>query len=301
MDALNPTSWLASDAVRRLIELALTEDGVDRDITTKSTVPPEIHGVAHLVAKAAGVVAGLPLLADQSPLRAAFPAVRCEFFVSDGAQVAPRDRLATLRGPAHELLALERTALNFLQRMSGIATETSRYVDACRGTKARVQETRKTCPGHRILDKYAVQVGGGLTHRLGLHDQVLIKENHLIFAGEQRSPDAVRRAVLRARAAVPPGTVIEVEVETLDQLDAALDVAPDIVLLDNMSTGEHAEAVRRRNARGSATLLEVSGGVTLATAAEIARTGVDRMSVGALTHSVRALDLSFDLFPDPAA
>ncbi len=301
MEKLDPEGWLTSTPVTQLIRLALEEDGVARDITTMSVVGAGPRGVGHLVAKASGTVAGLPLLLAHGPLLAAFPSVRSTLLVADGDRVEPRTRLATLRGSACELLALERTALNFIQRMSGIATETARYVDAVGGAKARIQETRKTCPGHRTLDKYAVCVGGGLTHRLGLHDQVLIKENHLIFAGEERNADAVRRAVAKARAGTPPGTIIEVEVETLEQLDAALDVTPDIILLDNMSTPQHAEAVRRRNAASSPSLLEVSGGVTLATVGDIARTGVDRISVGALTHSVRALDISLDLYPDPAA
>lgn len=281
-----------------LVRLALEEDAVHDDVTTKTVVPAAVRGVGKLVAKADGVVAGLPMLRPESPLMRAFPTLSARILAADGARVRKGDVLAVLTGSGRELLSAERTVLNFLQRMSGVATATAAYVAAVDGTVARIQETRKTCPGWRDLDKYAVRIAGGLNHRIDLSTQVLIKENHLIFAGVERSPDAVRRAVAAARAALPPGMQLEVEVETLEQLEAALDASADIVLLDNMDPARHAEAVRRRNTRGSAALLEASGGITLDTVRATALAGVDRISIGALTHSVKALDLSFDLYPE---
>jgi nicotinate-nucleotide pyrophosphorylase (carboxylating) len=290
-------AWVAAPAFADLVRLALAEDGVDRDVTSLTVVPENAAGTGTVIAKAPGRIAGLPILAPESPLMRAFPAVRAEFLSDDGAEVAAGDRVLTVRGPGRDLLALERTTLNFLERLSGIATETARYVALCDGTRARVMETRKTCPGFRALDKYAVTMGGGFTHRLGLHDQILIKENHLLFCGAPRSPDSVRNAIARARAGRPAGMAIEIEVETIPQLCAALEAKADIVLLDNMTEDQHAEAVRARRAMKSTALLEVSGGVTLETVAAIAHTGVDRISVGALTHSVRALDLALDVRP----
>lgn len=291
--------WLGSAALADLVRLALEEDGVRNDVTSLATVPKEAMATGTVVAKAAGRVAGLPLLLPLSPLVAPFPGIAAEFFVEDGAVVAPGARVAALRAPARSLLALERTALNFLQRLSGIATATARYVAACAGTKARILDTRKTVPGFRVLDKYAVMMGGGFNHRAGLSDQVLIKENHLFFCGAPRSAEAVRDAVAKARAGHTQAIVVEVEVETVEQLEAALDASADIVLLDNMKPAQHAQAVKLRDARKSAALLEASGGVTLENVAAIARSGIDRISVGALTHSAPALDLALDVVPDP--
>lgn len=287
--------WVTSPAFAELVRLALHEDGVTNDVTSSALVPASARGVGSVVAKEAGRIAGLPILMAESPLLAAFPAIVSQCVVEDGADVTAGTRVATLQGPARDLLALERTALNFLQRLSGIASQTARFVAMCAGTKARIMETRKTCPGFRALDKYAVQMGGGFTHRMGLHDQVLIKENHLMFCGAPRSPEAVRDAVARARAGQSPGMIVEVEVETIAELQAALESRADIVLLDDMTIAEHAEAVRVRRVMKSTALLEVSGGVTIDTVASIARAGVDRISVGALTHSFKALDLALDL------
>lgn len=291
--------FLAGHAFAVLVGLALDEDGVTRDLTARGLVPADRRGRADIRMKADGIIAGLPLLLPESPLMRAFPSVSAEFLVAEGARVASGTVVARLSGLGRDLLGLERTLLNFLQRMSGIATETSRYVAAAAGTRACIMETRKTVPGHRLSDKYAVRIGGGRNHRMGLHDAVLVKENHLAFSGEIRSPDAVARAVATLRAASPPGSPIEVEVETLDQFDAALAAGCDIVMLDDMAPDEHTEAVRRRDAARSPMQLEVSGGVTLERVAAVAARGVDRISVGALTHSVRALDIALDLFPTP--
>jgi nicotinate-nucleotide pyrophosphorylase (carboxylating) len=290
--------WLGSAQLAELVRLALEEDGVRDDVTSLAIVPKEATATGTVVAKAPGRVAGLPLLMSGSPLVAPFPGVAAEFFVEDGAGVKPGDRVAALRGPARSLLAIERTALNFLQRLSGIASATARYVAACAGTQARVLDTRKTAPGFRVLDKHAVLMGGGFNHRAGLSDQVLIKENHLFFCGPPRSPEAVRDAVAKARAGHPGSIVVEVEVETLEQLEAALDAKADIVLLDNMTAADHVEAVKLRDARKSAALLEASGGITLENVGAIAKSGIDRISVGALTHSAPALDLALDVVAD---
>jgi nicotinate-nucleotide pyrophosphorylase (carboxylating) len=292
-------AWATSGAFAQLVRLALEEDAVRNDVTSLAIVPKDAAAIGTVVAKQAGRIAGLPILADGSPLRAAFPALKAELIVEDGADVAAKARVAEIRGPAHDVLALERTMLNFLQRLSGIATETARYVAACAGTKARILETRKTCPGFRALDKYAVMMGGGFSHRMSLADQVLIKENHLLFSGAARSPDSIREALARVRANGGPALLVEIEVETLEQLAAALEGRADIVLLDNMTVGQHAEAVKLRTKMKATALLEASGGITLENVAAIAKCGIDRISVGALTHSVRALDLAVDVVPDP--
>jgi nicotinate-nucleotide pyrophosphorylase (carboxylating) len=280
-------------ACRRLLELALEEDlGAVGDLTSQAVIPEDLQGHAAFVARAAGVVAGLPAAAmvfATLDRRLAF-----EPRVADGAAVGVGMQLAAVRGPMRGILAGERTALNFLQHLSGIATLTRRYVDAVAGLPCKVLDTRKTLPGWRLLEKYAVRQGGGHNHRLGLYDGVLIKDNHLAALG--RGPDAIAEAtrmahrLVQLRRSVP----LEVEVDTLEQLDRALALKPDIVLLDNMAPDQLREAVRRRNQAAPGVLLEASGGVTLATIRAIAEAGVDRVSVGALTHSAPALDIGLD-------
>ncbi|MAG54883.1 MAG: nicotinate-nucleotide diphosphorylase (carboxylating) [Planctomycetes bacterium] len=286
--------------VTELVRLALAEDDVNDDVTSAALVPDTARAQARLIARADGVVAGLVLLEDQAPLRVAFPQIDVEVIAADGDRVAPGDVIAALSGSAHEVLGLERTLLNFLQRLSGIATTTARFVDAARGTRARIQETRKTAPGFRLLDKYAVSCGGGVNHRISLADQVLIKENHLVFAGAARSPEAVAEGIRRARSHAPEGMPIEVEVEDLAQFDAAPAARPDIVMLDDFTDDDVREAVLRRDRTGPPPpLIEVSGGVKLERVRTLACLGVDRISVGALTHSVEALDLALDVEPAP--
>jgi nicotinate-nucleotide pyrophosphorylase (carboxylating) len=291
-------AWLGSPALADLARLALEEDGIANDVTSAATVPYGVAATATIAAKEAGRIAGLPLLLPESPLIKPFAGLASRPLLEDGSAVAPGTKVAELRGPARTVLAVERTLLNFLQRLSGIATITARYVAACAGTKARILETRKTCPGFRALDKYAVLMGGGFNHRAGLSDQVLVKENHLLFCGAARSAAAVREAIRRARASGSPSAVVEIEVETLEQLQAALEARADIVLLDNMTQDQLAEAVKVRRAVKSTALLEASGGITLENVGAIAACGIDRISVGALTHSVKALDLALDLVPD---
>lgn len=270
---------------RQLVDLALAEDlGPFGDRTSRALIPANQIGSAAFVARSAGVVAGLPA--------AAMVCERLRFnpHVEDGTSVSRGTRLATVEGSLREIFAAERTALNFLQRLSGVATLTRRFVDAAAGFPARILDTRKTTPGWRLLEKYAVRMGGGTNHRLGLYDGILIKDNHLAGLGGD-----VQLAVELARAAPGNETYpVEVEVDTLDQLEAALAARADIVLLDNMTPEMMRRAVLRRDAASPDTKLEASGGVTLATIGAIAETGVDRISVGALTHSAPALDIALD-------
>jgi nicotinate-nucleotide pyrophosphorylase (carboxylating) len=286
---------------QRLLALALAED-LDRagDLTSLAVIPADLRGQAVFVARAPGVVAGLPFVG--LVVAAVGAGLTFEQFVQDGTRVSPGQRLGRMAGPMRALLTAERTALNFLQHLSGVATQTRRYVDAVGPLPCRILDTRKTLPGWRLLEKYAVRCGGGHNHRVGLYDGILIKDNHLAPLG--RGPAAVTQAVQsakqlleqQARSAAPGWTrpELEVEVEDLAQLDAALAAGPDVVLLDNMSLDLMREAVRRRDAVAPGVKLEASGGVTLATLRGIAATGVDRVSVGALTHSAPALDIALD-------
>jgi nicotinate-nucleotide pyrophosphorylase (carboxylating) len=264
---------------------ALREDIGTGDVTTLSTVPADRTARAEIVSKAQGVVAGLAIV--EEVFRQVDPAVRVTRVKQDGDRIAPRDVICTAEGSARSLLIGERVALNFLQRLSGIATRTARFVALVEGTGARVVDTRKTTPGLRVLEKLAVVIGGGRNHRMGLYDAVMIKDNHIVAAG------GISAAVQRARASIPHTMTITVECETLEQVDEALRAGADILLLDNMANQVRTEAVRR--ARGRA-LTEASGGITEDTAAEIAATGVDILSIGALTHSAPALDISLDLY-----
>jgi len=276
-----------------LIDLALVEDlGAVGDLTSTATIPSQARGAARFAVRSEGTIAGLPvvaLLAGRFPLGDGWQAL-----VDDGDRVAAGTLIARIAGPMRSLLAMERIALNFLQRLSGIATLTARFVAEVAGTKAVILDTRKTTPGWRALEKYAVRCGGGQNHRSGLYDAVLIKDNHLAWLAQTQSGDPIGAAIKAARAHTPEGTVVEVEVESLAELDRALECNPDIVLVDNLGPSDLAEAVRRRDAANPRVLLEASGGVTLATVGALARTGVDRISVGALTHSSPALDIGLD-------
>ena len=270
--------------IDRIIANALAEDIGDGDVTTLNTIPADavLHGV--FLAKEAGVVAGLEVV--RRVFQQVDPAVEVEFAVGDGDRVEARQVFGEVRGPGRALLTGERVALNFLQRMSGIATLTRRYVDAVAGTQAVILDTRKTAPGLRVLDKWAVRLGGGHNHRIGLYDMAMIKDNHIAAVG------GIAEAVRRVREGDPLGRPIEVEVTTLQQLREALDQPIDRILLDNMSLAQMREAVQIAAGRIP---LEASGNVNLDTVAAIAATGVDFISSGALTHSVRALDISLDI------
>jgi nicotinate-nucleotide pyrophosphorylase (carboxylating) len=271
-------------ALARVIADGLAEDVGDGDVTTLATVPADRRAEGVLRLKAPGVVAGLDAFA--AVFAALDPAVAVEATIADGERIdeVPRD-VARIAGPARAILAGERLALNLLQRMSGIATTTRRFVDAIEGTGAVVLDTRKTAPGLRVLDKRAVVLGGGTNHRQGLFDAILIKDNHIAVAG------GVERAVELARAAAP-GLTIEVEARTEDEVRQAVSARADIILLDNMDPPALRRAVDFIDRRA---LTEASGGIDLDTVRAAAESGVDRISVGALTHSVRALDLSLEI------
>jgi nicotinate-nucleotide pyrophosphorylase (carboxylating) len=281
MDSPSPIHPQILEAIHR----ALAEDIGNGDATTEAIVPLEARMRGHIVAKQTGVVAGLDVAAGV--YHTLDPEVSFTPQVEEGASVQPGQVLALVEGRARSLLTAERTALNFLGRMSGIATLTARFVEAVKGTKAKILDTRKTAPGLRLVDKWAVRRGGGENHRIGLFDQILIKDNHIDFAG------SLAEAVRRARAA-GTGLEIEVEARTLDDVREALRLGVSKILLDNMSPETMAEAVRLTQGRAA---LEASGNVTLETVRRIAETGVDYISIGALTHSAKVFDLSFDYLP----
>jgi nicotinate-nucleotide pyrophosphorylase (carboxylating) len=272
---------VATDILERAVYAALAEDVGEGDVTTDATVDADAVGTAMLVLREPGVVCGLR--AAELVFRALDEDVAFEPLVEDGATVPPGD-VARVRGSLRAILTGERTALNFLARLSGIATLTRRYVDAVESTGVAVLDTRKTTPGLRALEKYAVLTGGGRNHRFGLDDGVLVKDNHL------RASGSIQVAVERLRAATD--LPIEVECDTLSQVEEAIAVGADAILLDNMGVGDLRAAVAL--ARGRARL-EASGGVTLETVRAIAETGVDEISIGALTHSARSLDVSLEL------
>lgn len=284
LTAIDWSSVLA-EQVPLLIQRALDEDAGDRgDVTTIATIPEDLQYTGTMLAKAPGVVAGL-VVAQQSFLQVD-PSVKFTALVEDGAHVVPGMHIAKVTGPARALLTGERIALNFLQRMSGIATATSRYVAAVAGTRARILDTRKTVPGLRLLDKWAVVLGGGHNHRIGLYDMAMIKDNHIAAAG------GITAAVARVRAHWGHQLPVEVEVGNLEQLAEALTLDVDQIMLDNMGLEAMRQAVEITAGRVP---LEASGNVSLETVAAIAATGVDYISVGKLTHSVEAMDISFKL------
>ena len=280
----------AIPAVRRLVELALDEDLGRGDITSSVVLGPAAHGrtiTAELVARAPIVVFGVDVAAAVFGL--VEPAIELDIAVEDGARVDRGGLVMTVRGPAHGVLSAERTVLNFVQRLSGVATLARRFADAVAGTPARVIDTRKTTPGFRVLEKAAVLAGGCANHRFDLGSGILIKDNHIAACG------GVRAAVEAAKARAPHPLRVEIEVDNLGELDEALAAGAEIVLLDNMTPAQVEVAAAR--AHGKGVLVEVSGGVTLATVADFARAGADLISVGALTHSAPAVDLGLDVRP----
>lgn len=268
----------------KLARAALDEDGAFDDITTIATVISDRRAHCRLVARQAGVIAGLPLGVEV--FRQVNPRVVIRVDGEDGRSVEAGSVFAALNGSARGLLSAERVALNFLQRLSGIASLTAKFVAAVEGTGARIFDTRKTTPGWRSLEKYAVRAGGGMNHRMDLSSAILIKDNHL------RALDGdLELAIHRTRDLAPRGTPVEVECDRLNQVKAALAAGADVIMLDNMKVDEIRRCVELVAGRA---ILEVSGGVTLANVRAIAKTGVDRISVGALTHSAPALDLALD-------
>ena len=273
---------VATDTLERLAYAALAEDVGEGDVTTDAIVGPDATGSALLLVKEPGVVCGLGMV--EAVLRALDPEVAVEALTEEGALVESGTAVVRISGSLRAILTGERTALNYLGRLSGIATLTRRYVDEVDGTAVAILDTRKTTPGLRLLEKHAVAVGGGRNHRLALDDGVLIKDNHL------RSASSIAEAVERARGATP--LPVEVECDTLGQVSEALAAGADAILLDNMSLEELRATVALANGR---VRLEASGGVTLENVRAIAATGVDEISVGALTHSARSLDVSLEL------
>jgi nicotinate-nucleotide pyrophosphorylase (carboxylating) len=279
---------LDPDDVAALVRAALREDlGVAGDITSAATVPVDAALDAFYVARVDGTVAGLPVIAAMVEEELGAPG-HFDELVEDGAQVRAGQRLARVQGPARGVLALERTTLNLLGHLSGVATATRAWVEAVAGTGVLVRDTRKTMPLLRALEKYAVRCGGGVNHRAGLHDAVLIKDNHLVAAGGVRAAlDAVRSRGLE-------GTTVQVEVDDLGQLVEALDHGAGDILLDNFDLGSLRRAVALTRARAPETRLEASGGLTLERAHAVASTGIDSLAVGALTHSAPNLDIGLD-------
>lgn len=276
------------ESIERLIQAALSEDIGDADLTSQYFVPAERRAAGYIVAREAGVLSGGAIALEV--FRKVDPAIEATLMVEDGSRIGEGAFLIKLEGPARAVLTAERTALNFMQRMSGVASATRKYVDAVKGTNARILDTRKTIPGWRLLDKMAVVHGGGTNHRMGLYDRVMVKDNHLMAEGGlEELQEAIRR--LKAEH---PSVEVELEADRLEQVAAFLGLeGVDHLLLDNMSLAEMEEAVALRGER-TAPLLEASGGVNLKTVAGIAATGVDFISVGAITHSVKALDLALD-------
>ena len=275
--------------VRRTIEEDLAGG---TDVTTVSTVPEQQHSVAMFTSRSHGAIAGLDVAA--AAIEMVCGVDKCTFTTirNDGQRVAPGDVLAKVEAPTRGLLTAERTALNFLCHLSGVATATATWVDAISGTEAKVRDTRKTTPGLRSLEKYAVRCGGGQNHRMSLSDAALVKDNHIVAAG------GVAQAFALVRHTAPD-MVVEIEVDTLDQLQVALDAGADLVLLDNMAPATMRQAVdiakHHTVTTGRPVLLEASGGLTLANAKDVAATGVDFISVGALTHSSPILDIGLDV------
>lgn len=283
---------LNTHAVRRLIDLALEEDLGRGDVTTQAVIDAGATATARLVAREPLVLAGLGICT--TVFKRVDAAISVAELAKDGDRLGAGAHAAIYTGPAASLLAAERTALNFVQRLSGIATLARAFVDAAAGTGLCIADTRKTTPGFRLLEKYAVRVGGASNHRFDLGSGVLIKDNHVAVAG------GVGEAVRRTRGKIPHGLKVEVEVDSLEQLDEALAAGADIILLDNFSLADIAKAVAKAAIYRPKPLLEVSGGVTLEKIANLARTGVDIVSAGALTHSAPAVDLALDIAVDSA-
>ena len=277
---------MLSDEVETLISRALAEDIGSGDITTSCTVKPNAEGRGRIVAREPLVLAGIDI-ARQVFLKVD-SGLAITLSQSDGSRALAGDKLLEIVGDLAAMLRAERTALNFLQRLSGIATLTRAFVDKVVGTSARILDTRKTTPGYRLFEKAAVRAGGGYNHRFGLYDGVLIKDNHIAAAG------SIQQAVGAAKASNRHSFRVQVEVETLDQLAEAIAAGADAIMLDNMDLKTMAEAVRLTSGK---VVLEASGGVTLDNVREVAATGVDLISVGALTHSARAVDMSMEIEP----
>jgi len=283
MDDILASSW---KQVEQIIATALSEDLVSGDITTAALIPLDLEGRASILVKADGVSAGIEVA--QAVFKVVDSALTVDLLIQDGARIRCGDAIATISGKVASILQAERTALNFLCHLSGIATETARYVEAVSGLKAKITDTRKTTPGMRMLEKYAVRMGGGRSHRLHLGDWVLIKDNHWV---------ALRSLGMGVKEAIElvhqsSSLKVEIEVGNIGEAVEALDAGADIVMLDNMAVGEMKKVVELARGR---TVIEASGGITLDNVRQVAEAGVDLISIGAITHSAKALDLSLEL------
>jgi len=278
------------EQIDSIIDLALAEDLGHGDITTEALVPPNLKGKASLLSKERGVLAGIEV-ARKVFLRVD-PSLEMEILIQDGARVKPGDTIAIISGRVTGILKAERTALNFLQRLSGIASQTARYVARTKGLSASITDTRKTTPGLRVLEKFAVRMGGGRNHRLHLGDGILVKDNHL--AALRAIGMSLKDIVAKAKQNVPQGMSIEVEVDTAEEATDAAEAGADIILLDNMSPEEMRRVVSSLSGQVK---IEASGGITLANVRQAAEAGVNLISIGALTHSPRALDISLEFDP----
>jgi nicotinate-nucleotide pyrophosphorylase (carboxylating) len=274
--------------IESIIDQALAEDSGCGDITTEALILPELRGRASIVVKANGILAGIEVA--RAVFRRVDPSLQFEILIPERSKVKPGNVIARVEGGVASILKAERVALNFLQRLSGIASETHRYVEAIKGRNVRIMDTRKTAPGLRFLEKYAVRVGGGYNHRLHLGDGVLIKDNHLAVLRSQGM--SLNEIIAEARQKAPHNLEVEVEVRTVGEAMEATDAGADIIMLDNMSLEEMRRAVELIEGRA---LLEASGGITLDNVRRVAETGVDFISIGALTHSAKALDISLEM------
>jgi nicotinate-nucleotide pyrophosphorylase (carboxylating) len=279
------------DTIHRLVRVALEEDAPWGDLTSQSVIPVSAHVTARLVARESGVLSGEDVFT--AAMSFTDPAISTRFHLHDAEPFIEATVLAIIEGPAQAVLQAERVALNFVQRMSGIATQTAQYVSAVAGTRARIVDTRKTTPGLRLIERYAVRCGGGHNHRYSLSDAVMVKDNHLAILAADGGGN-LTEALQSMRARLPHTTHIEVEVDRPEQIEAVLSAGVDTILLDNFTTAQLSLAVAHIAGRA---LVEASGGITLARIREIADTGVDIISVGALTHSIRSLDLGLDILP----
>jgi nicotinate-nucleotide pyrophosphorylase (carboxylating) len=287
---MNLYDYLSEEQLGSIIDLALAEDISHGDITSEALIPPDLSGKASILAKEKGILAGGEVA--KQVFQRVEPSLEVEALIKDGDKIQPGDKVATVTGSAISILKAERVALNFLQRLSGIASLTAQYVAETSGLTAIITDTRKTTPGLRLLEKYAVRMGGGQNHRLHLGDAVLIKDNHI--AALRALGMSLKDIVAKARQNAPRGVTVEVEVtDTKEALDA-LKAGADIIMLDNMSPNEMRQAVKLVSGQAK---IEASGGITLANVHQVAMTGVDIISVGALTHSAKALDISLELEP----
>ncbi len=280
--------------MQNLCRQALAEDIGSGDATTLAVIPDTINVLGHLNCRESCIIAGLPLV--DRVFREQDETLKFDSRIVDGQKCIRGQMIGTVSGSARSILTAERTALNFIQRLSGIATRTNKYVETLLNSKTKILDTRKTTPGLRFLEKYAVAMGGGINHRHGLYDRIMIKDNHL-FVASLAGAGGIKESVMMCKSNYP-NLEIEVEIENLEQMEEALIANSDYILLDNMSTGEMMEAVKMRNELNTKTLIEASGGITLERMPEIAFIGLDFISVGELTHSVKSIDIGLDFHDD---